>query len=148
MRVIVAPLAEGEEAGGTDTTSTTTTTDSTGNSAEGGEGEGLTPLVMDQFIYNSVTTLRVGEKIYIEAPTFMFPAGAGSFGGNGESAVSNGEPNPMSTFRFAEPIIIPPQQSFRVEISFPRGLTSLPDLAESSVAVWCVLDGYLIRDVM
>jgi hypothetical protein len=105
--------------------------------------------VIEEFIYNSVTTLRVGEKLYIEAPTFLFPAGAGAsgFSGNGESSFSHGEANPMATWRFAEPIVIPPQQSFRLEISFPRGLQTLSNLGNSMIRVWAILDGYLTRDV-
>jgi hypothetical protein len=110
---------------------------------------GLSPRVIEEFIYNSITTLSVGEKKYLEVPTFMCPSGAGPHGGNGTSGVSHGEPNPMATFRFAEPIVIPPQQSFRVEITFPHGLdeNELTNLYEEWVRVWVILDGYLIRDV-
>ena len=33
--------------------------------------------ILADLIYNSVTSLLVGEKIMIEAPTFWFPSGAG-----------------------------------------------------------------------
>ena len=61
--------------------------------------------VLAELIYNSVTTLLVGEKIMIEVPTFYFPAGAGVSPGNG-NVTNHGEPDPMATFRFAEPVII------------------------------------------
>jgi len=111
--------------------------------------------ILTDLIYNSVTTLLVGEKIMIETPTFFFPSGAGVNSGNG--TVSNhGEPDPMATFRFAEPVIIEPQQNFRVEISFPQGVPggqiNPPDPARLAgitgpLRIWVVLDGYLTRDV-
>ncbi|MEO8134769.1 MAG: hypothetical protein ABI831_12415 [Betaproteobacteria bacterium] len=118
--------------------------------AERNEAELLADL-----IYNSVTTLIVGEKTMIEMPTFWFPAGAGV--SPGYPTVSNhGEPDPTATFRFAEPVYIEPQQNFRVELAFPQGVpgagTNLSDsnkLAHLTgpVRIWVVLDGYLTRDV-
>lgn len=153
LRVVIAPLAleEEEDDGGAAAGGAAGGAGAGGAAAADEEDEdlGLSPRVIEEFIYNSITTLSVGEKKYVEAPTFLFPAGAGAFGGNGSSAVGNGEPNPMSTFRFAEPILIPPQQSFRVEITFPHGLdqNELTHLYEEWVRVWVILDGYLIRDV-
>lgn len=96
-------------------------------------------------IYNSVTSLLVGEKIMIEVPTFWFPAGAGV--SPGAARISNhGEPDPMATFRFAEPVFIESQQNFRVEMSFPRGLGDLESF-KGPFHIWVVLDGYLTRDV-
>jgi hypothetical protein len=112
-------------------------------------------LVLADLIYNSVTTLLVGEKIMIETPTYFFPSGAGVHPGNGAMA-NHGEPDPMATFRFAEPVIIEPQQNFRVEISFPQGVpggqTNPPEPARLAgitgpLRIWVVLDGYLTRDV-
>lgn len=117
---------------------------------------------LTDLIYNSVTTLLVGEKIMIEMPTFFFPSGAGVSQGAGAEGstgivLNHGQADPMSTFRFAEPIIIEPQQNFRVEISFPQGVpgqnpTGNPDptrLAnvKGPFRIWVVLDGYLTRDV-
>jgi hypothetical protein len=110
--------------------------------------------VLADLIYNSVTTLIVGEKIMIEMPTFYFPSGAGVI--SSAATVNNhGEPNPMATFRFAEPIFIEPQQNFRVEMSFPQGVpgqgapTELNRLAGAlgPIRIWVILDGYLTRDV-
>lgn len=135
LRVVIAPM-QGEEGvpvgGGGDA------------NAEDDDDMGLSPRVIEEFIYNSVTTLTVGEKKYVEAPTFNFPSGGGS-----TQSASHGEPNPMGTFRFAEPVLIPPQQNFRVEIAFPHGLDEgeLASLYPAWVKVWVVLDGYLIRDV-
>ena len=39
--------------------------------------------IVAELIYNSVTTLLVGEKTMIEMPTYFFPAGAGVSPGNG-----------------------------------------------------------------
>lgn len=102
-----------------------------------------------EFIYNSVTSLIVGEKVMIEMPTFYFPSGAGvSPGpGTGASVHNHGEPNPLSTFRFAEPVAIEPQQNFRVEIMFPQGPPAAVRDAVGPLRVWCVLDGYMTRDV-
>jgi hypothetical protein len=120
--------------------------------ASANEGELLADL-----IYNSVTSLIVGEKVMIEMPTFWFPAGAGV--SPGPRVTNHGEPTPEATFRFAEPVRIESQQNFRVEISFPQGVPSkrgdqvgekAPDrLSEATgpLRVWVVLDGYLTRDV-
>jgi hypothetical protein len=97
-------------------------------------------------IYNSVTTLLVGEKIMIEMPTFWFPAGAGV--SPGTTGINNhGEPDPMATFRFAEPVFIEPQQNFRVEVLFPQGVPDTVRSALGPLRLWVVLDGYLTRDV-
>ena len=100
---------------------------------------------INKVIYNTVTTLIVGEKEMMKAPTFFFPSGSGVF--NGHSA-SNGEPDPMATFRFAEPINIDKQQNFRVEIEIPDS-DVLKELQRiyGPLFIWVVLDGYMTRDV-
>jgi hypothetical protein len=114
---------------------------------------------LSDLIYNSVTTLLVGEKTMIEVPTYFFPSGAGISQGagaeeGGKTVLNHGQADPMSTFRFAEPVIIEPQQNFRVEISFPQGVpgqdTNVPKKlagAKGPFRIWVVLDGYLTRDV-
>jgi hypothetical protein len=117
---------------------------------------------LTDLIYNSVTTLLVGEKIMIEMPTFFFPSGAGVSQGTGSPftgvVLNHGQADPMSTFRFAEPVIIEPQQNFRVEISFPQGVpgqtapgtpakTNTLANVKGPFRIWVVLDGYLTRDV-
>lgn len=109
--------------------------------------------IVADLIYNSVTSLIVGEKIMIEMPTFWFPSGAGV--SPGFPTVSNhGEPDPTATFRFAEPVYIEPQQNFRVEMAFPQGVPGVnpEELARLAhvtgpLRIWVVLDGYLTRDV-
>jgi hypothetical protein len=116
--------------------------------------------ILADLIYNSVTSLIVGEKTMIEMPTYWFPAGAGVT--PGFPTISNhGEPDPMATFRFAEPVIIEPHQSFRVEMLFPRGVPGQDEFSGDRVPskplklagvrgplrIWVVLDGYLTRDV-
>jgi len=133
--------------------------DRSGNTAGKTSDIGSASEFLEMIIYNSVTTLLVGEKIMIEMPTFWFPAGAGVFAyGNGSA--SHGAPDPTATFRFAEPVAIEPQQNFRVEIQFPLGLPAgsivdptgeppakgLGDL-KGPVRIWVILDGYLTRDV-
>ena len=121
----------------------------TGKQAERSEAE-----VLSDFIYNSVTTLIVGEKVMIEMPTYWFPSGAGVSPGF-PTVVNHGEPDPMATFRFAEPVTIEPQQNFRVEILFPQGVPgqATPNddktlaAATGPIRIWVVLDGYLTRDV-
>ena len=76
--------------------------------------------ILADLIYNSVTSLIVGEKIMIEMPTFWFPSGAGV--SPGLTVSNHGEPDPTATFRFAEPVYIEPQQNFRVEMAFPQGV--------------------------
>ena len=101
-----------------------------------------------ELIYSSVITLLVGEKEAITAPTYMFPSGAGVLGGNGSMPLNHGEPDPLSTFRFSEPVTIECQQNFRVEMLFPRGVPEL-NVAQAlgPLHIWVVLDGYLTRDV-
>jgi hypothetical protein len=113
--------------------------------------------ILADLIYNSVTSLIVGEKVMIEAPTWWFPSGAGV--SPGFPTVSNhGQPDPTATFSFAEPCFIEPQQNFRVEMLFPRDVPSagnptggkiVPRLAEAEgpLRIWVALDGYLTRDV-
>lgn len=120
--------------------------------AQFNEGE-----ILADLIYNSVTSLIVGEKVMIEMPTFWFPSGAGV--SPGFPTVSNhGAPDPTATFRFAEPIHFASQQTFRVEIAFPHGVpgtTSDPNKPDPNklagvtgpFRIWVVLDGYLTRDV-
>ena len=103
-------------------------------------------------IYNSVTSLLVGEKVMIEMPTFWFPAGAGVSPGQGVGSLTaivqnHGEPNHLNTFRFAEPVFIESQQNFRVEMAFPQGLPPSVEHALGPYRIWVVLDGYLTRDV-
>ena len=111
----------------------------------------LSPLTLQgdflsELIYNSITSLLVGEKIMIEMPTYWFPAGAGVHPGNG-FVINHGEPDPMATFRFAEPVYIEPQQNFRVEMQFPRDVPAVVKKASGPLRIWVVLDGYLTRDV-
>jgi hypothetical protein len=113
--------------------------------------------ILADLIYNSVTSLIVGEKTMIEAPTWWFPSGAGV--SPGFPAVSNhGQPDPTATFSFAEPCFIEPQQNFRVEMLFPRDVPNVPKEAlgkqpirlgnaQGPLRIWVALDGYLTRDV-
>src|SRR5262245_26784456 len=110
--------------------------------------------ILADLIYNSVTSLIVGEKIMIEMPTFWFPSGAGVSPGF-PTVTNHGEPDPTATFRFAEPVYIEPQQNFRVEMAFPQGVPGLGTTLDTNklagvpgpLRIWAVLDGYLTRDV-
>lgn len=102
---------------------------------------------LGQLLYNSVTTLFVGEKIMIQMPTWFFPAGAGPYTDNGQ-VVTNGFPTPQATFNFAEPVTIDTQQHFRVELEIPE--TDAFEEFQSihgPFFIWVVLDGYMKRDV-
>jgi len=103
--------------------------------------------LISKLIYNTVTSLFVGEKTMIQMPTWFFPSGAGAYS-EGLNFISHGEPNPTATFRFAEPIFIDKQQNFRVEIEIPDADT-LKELqkAYGPMFIWVVLDGYMTRDV-
>jgi hypothetical protein len=112
--------------------------------------------ILADLIYNSVTSLIVGEKIMIEMPTFWFPSGAGV--SPGFTVSNHGDPNPTATFRFAEPVYIESHQNFRVEMAFPQGVpgvaTGVVEDDQKKLAhvtgplrIWVVLDGYLTRDV-
>ncbi len=102
--------------------------------------------VLADLIYNSVTSLLVGEKTMIEMPTYYFPAGAGVSPGN-QNLPSHGQPDPMATFRFSEPVQVAPSQNFRVEILFPQGIPPTLRDTKGPLRLWVVLDGYLTRDV-
>jgi hypothetical protein len=103
--------------------------------------------VIGKFIYNTVTTFFVGEKIMIQVPTWFFPAGAGPYSEDGQ-VTTHGYPNPQATFHFAEPVKIDAQQNFRVEIEIPES-DVLSDLQRlyGPLFIWTVLDGYMTRDV-
>ena len=103
--------------------------------------------IIGKIVYNTVTTLFVGEKIMIQMPTWFFPAGAGPYAENG-NFTTHGEPSPTATFRFAEPIFIDKQQNFRVELEIPDTDT-LKDVQRiyGPFNIWVVLDGYMTRDV-
>jgi hypothetical protein len=103
--------------------------------------------LIGKLIYNTVTTLYVGEKIMIQMPTWFFPAGAGPYS-EAAKFTTHGEPSPTATFRFAEPIFIDKQQNFRVEIEVPdtevlKGIQQI----YGPLFIWVVLDGYMVRDV-
>jgi hypothetical protein len=104
------------------------------------------PEVLAALIYNTTTTLFVGEKVMFEGPTFLFPSGAGVQSGF-PTVVNHGHADPAATFRFAEPVVIEKQQNFRVELAFPRGVPPRLARATGPLHVWVVLDGYLMRDV-
>ena len=109
-------------------------------------GDGMAALI-SFLIYNTVTTLYVGEKVMIQMPTWFFPSGTGTVTQSSRFA-THGEPSPMATFRFAEPIFVDRNQNFRVEIEVPE-----PDVLRDiqrlygPLFIWVVLDGYLTRDV-
>ena len=99
-----------------------------------------------ELIYNSVTSLIVGEKVMIEMPTFWFPAGAGVSSG-ADLMANHGKPDPQATFRFAEPVYIEARQNFRAEMTFPQGIPHRMAALPGPFRLWVVLDGYLTREV-
>jgi len=103
--------------------------------------------LISKLVYNTVTTFYVGEKIMIQVPTWFFPSGAGPFSDQAK-VTTHGEPSPLATFRFAEPIYIDRQQNFRVEIETPDG-DVLKEFQRiyGPFFIWVVLDGYMTRDV-
>jgi hypothetical protein len=103
--------------------------------------------LIGKLAYNTVTTLFVGEKIMIEAPTWNFPSGAGPYSLS-TKVISHGEPSPLATFRFADPIFIDRQQNFRVEIDIPDSDTHKEiQKIYGPLFIWVLLDGYMTRDV-
>jgi hypothetical protein len=111
-----------------------------------GNGGGAAAFI-GNFVFNTVTSLYVGEKLMIEMPTWFFPGGAGTYS-QSTSVATHGEPSPAATFRFAEPIFIDRQQPFRVEIEVPDS-DVLRDLKKTygPLYIWVVLDGYMTRGV-
>jgi hypothetical protein len=74
----------------------------TNSSLSTGPGSPRASTVLAELIYNSVTTLVVGEKIIVQLPTFFFPVGAGVTPGSA-LMTNHGEADPRATFRFAGP---------------------------------------------
>jgi len=103
--------------------------------------------LINRLIFNTVTSLYVGEKIMIEMPTWFFPGGAGAYSEGGK-VITHGVPSPVATFRFAEPLYIDKQQNFRVEMEIPDrdDLTEIQKIY-GPLFIWVVLDGYMTRDV-
>ncbi len=103
--------------------------------------------LVGKVVYNTVTSLYVGEKVMIEMPTWFFPGGAGPYSETGKFT-THGEPSPISTFKFAEPIYIDKNQNFRVEMEIPDSdvLTDLKKIY-GPFFIWVVLDGFMTRDV-
>jgi len=103
--------------------------------------------ILSKLIYQSVTSLIVGEKTMIQMPTWFFPAGAGPYSEDGRM-VTHGVPMPDATFHFAEPVLIDAQQHFRVEIEVPDA-AALSELHRiyGPLFIWVVLDGYMQRDL-
>jgi hypothetical protein len=103
--------------------------------------------LIGKIVYNTVTSLYVGEKLMIQMPTWFFPSGAGPYSETA-SITTHGTPSPQDTFRFAEPIYIDRQQNFRVEIEVPDS-DVLKELQRiyGPFFMWVVLDGYMTRDV-
>jgi len=103
--------------------------------------------IIGKIVYNTVTSFIVGEKTMISMPTWFFPSGAGPYSQTGVFT-THGEPSPLATFRFAEPIYIDKQQNFRVEIKIPDSDT-LKEIQKlyGPFKLWVVLDGYMTRDV-
>jgi hypothetical protein len=103
--------------------------------------------VIGKVIYNTVTTLYVGEKIMIQMPTWFFSAGGGPYS-ESTRLYTHGEPSPNATFRFAEPIFIDKQQNFRVELEIPD-TDALKEIQRiyGPLNIWVVLDGDMTRNV-
>lgn len=103
--------------------------------------------LIGSIVYNTVTSLYVGEKLMMQMPTYFFPAGAGPYSESG-AFTTHGEPSPVATFRFAEPVFIDKQQNFRVEIDVPDTET-LKEFQRiyGPFHMWVILDGYMTRDV-
>ncbi len=103
--------------------------------------------LIGKIVFNTVTSLYVGEKLMIQVPTFFFPGGAGPYS-EAAKVTTHGEPSPLATFKFAEPIYIDRQQNFRVEIETPDGDT-MKELQRiyGPFYIWVFLDGYMTRDV-
>jgi hypothetical protein len=152
--------ANGEEVEPDDTTTTATgliladtdIEEALEDQKEGPAKEQISPdngsgTIIGKLIYNTVTTLYVGEKIMIQMPTWFFPAGAGPYSERA-NITTHGEPSPTATFRFAEPIFIDKQQNFRVELEVPDTDT-LKEIQKiyGPLNIWVVLDGYMTRDV-
>lgn len=103
--------------------------------------------IVGKVVYNTVTSLYVGEKVMIEMPTWFFPGGAGPYSETGKFT-THGEPSPISTFKFAEPIYIDKNQNFRVEMEIPDS-DVLKEIQRiyGPLFIWVVLDGFMTRDV-
>lgn len=105
-------------------------------------------------INTGVVTLLIGDKPYATFPLWTIPSGAGQFGmlatdGNtadpGEivDAAICGVPSAENALILSQPLFIPPQTRFEVDIAWPAALT----LEGGNTNITFVLDGDLVRPV-
>lgn len=113
--------------------------------------------VMSDIIYGASLTFKLVSQPKLEVPVFMLPAAAGVAGflqgfqaaaaNFNQSFVTHGEPHQGAAFRLDPfPLVIPPLQSFSVEITYQRAVTLVAPAAEFHI--WVVLDGILHRPAL
>jgi hypothetical protein len=91
-------------------------------------------------VFNTVTTLFVGEKDHDRNADLVLSGGAGPYSFSSRSSSWRAFAN--ATFRFAEPIFIDRQQNFRVEIDIPDSdVHKEIQKIYGPLFVWVVLDG-------
>ncbi len=112
---------------------------------------------LNDILYGAFLRFRIVSQEKLLVPVFYLPAGAGATGvfqGFQAAAASfqgavftNGEPNQMAPQRLDPfPVVIPPLQSFLVEITFVRAVTFAA--AVGGILIWVVLDGILHRPAL
>ena len=113
--------------------------------------------VLSDILYGASLSIRLVSQPKLEVPAFMLPGGVGITGflqgfqaaaaNFNQSFVTNGEPTQTACFRLDPfPIILPPQQTFTVELTYQRAVTMVAPAAEFHV--WVVLDGILHRPAL
>lgn len=115
------------------------------------------PEILNDILYGSFLRFRIVSQEKLLVPAFFLPAGAGavlSLQGFQAAAASfqtasatNGVASQEAPQRLDPfPVVIPPLQSFLVEITFVRAVTFTA--AVGGILVWVVLDGILHRPAL
>lgn len=111
---------------------------------------------LNDILYGSFFRLRIVSAEKLLVPSYALPAGFGIYGftqglqaaaANFDTQVANnGHPSQMAAKSLCYPIVIPPLQTFQVEINFVRAVTFTA--AVGGIIVWVYLDGVLYRPTM
>lgn len=108
---------------------------------------------IDNLMDAAYIEFRIDDKIFMEGPLYLFPAGCGLAGVSSqtsESVFTNGIPTPAATRRYGDYAkYIAPIQQFSLNILIPGTPPTLTATADGGVGLdlLCILDGLTDRAV-
>lgn len=85
---------------------------------------------------NAAAVFKVNTKDYFKGPIWMLPGGGGAEG-TGTDLNTNGSAQSFNIFRFQQPIVIPPMQSFSVTLKQPLATGALVVATRLTMVLWC-----------